>query len=103
MSKTVTMLHLSFIEKRLQSCLELWDIKIEHVHNLLACSNLNLGKYYGVNIFKKYVNMKTRREDEGCDFCLSWIGLPTKRVPQPVADPQRPSHNMHVSRIPLPT
>ena len=44
--------------------------------------------------------LRTGRKDEYCGFCLSWSGLPTERVPQPVPDPLQPSHYMEVSETP---
>ena len=45
--------------------------------------------------------LKTGCEDKGCDFCVSWSGLPINRGFQSVPDTQMPSHYMHVSNTPI--
>ena len=35
-----------------------------------------------------------------CKFCVSWNGKCFERIPQPVPDPDRPNHYMHVSVTP---
>ena len=35
-----------------------------------------------------------------CKFCVSWNGKPAERISQPVPDPDRPYHYMHVSVTP---
>ncbi|CAB4011421.1 Transient receptor potential cation channel subfamily A member 1 [Paramuricea clavata] len=40
-------------------------------------------------------------EKDGCESCISWTGLPAKRVPQPVPDPERACHYLPVADTPL--
>ena len=39
-------------------------------------------------------------KDKECNFCFAWTGSPTKRVPQPIPDPDKPFHYVHVTVTP---
>ena len=51
--------------------------------------------------FIKFACEEDEKKDEReCDSCVTWTGLPAKRVPQPVPDTERLFHYMHVADTP---
>ncbi|CAB4041107.1 Transient receptor potential cation channel subfamily A member 1, partial [Paramuricea clavata] len=48
----------------------------------------------------EFVKAACEKEEVRCDSSVSWTGLPAKRVPQPVPDPERPFHYMLVAVTP---
>ena len=48
--------------------------------------------------FVKFGCQEKQEEDKAdCLSCVLWTGLPANRIPQPVPDPDRPFHYMHVA------
>ena len=49
-------------------------------------------------LFMEFV--KLEHNDDECNFCHTWSGIPVKRVRQPVPDHTRPGHYQNVSTTP---
>ena len=64
-------------------------------------------QYHVEELFMEFVKFgcqEKQEEDEAdCLSCVSWTGLPANRIPQPVPDPDRPYHYMHVAATPSET
>ena len=63
--------------------------------------------YHIGELFMEFVKFgcqeKQDKEELECVSCVSWIGLLANRIPQPVPDPDRPFHYMHVAVTPSET
>ena len=63
--------------------------------------------YHDGKLFMEFVKFgcqEKQEEDEAdCLSCISWTVLPANRTPQPVSDPDRPFHYMHVAATPTET
>ena len=52
-------------------------------------------------LYMEFIKCACDGEKDGCESCISWTGLPAKRVPQPVPDPERACHYLPVADTPL--